>query len=41
MQLSITRKIIGWVVAGLIAALLLFSAMGKFTMPEMTENFTK
>jgi hypothetical protein len=35
------RKIIGWVFAGLISALLLFSAMGKFTMPEMAENFAK
>jgi len=40
-QISKTRKIIGWVIAGLITALLLFSAMGKFTMPEMAESFTK
>jgi len=35
------RKIIGWSIAGLITALLLFSTMGKFTMLEMAENFTK
>ena len=40
-ELSKKQKITGWVLAGLITALLLFSAMGKFTMPEMTENFTK
>ncbi len=40
-ELSKGRKITGWVIAGLITALLLFSAMGKFTMPEMAENFTK
>ena len=40
-ELSKTRKITGWVMAGLLTAMLLFSAMGKFTMPEMAENFTK
>tara|TARA_R110002167_G_scaffold70337_2_gene198187 strand:- start:6501 stop:6866 length:366 start_codon:yes stop_codon:yes gene_type:complete len=40
-ELSKGRKITGWAIAGLITALLLFSAMGKFTMPEMAENFTK
>ena len=35
------RKITGWVMAGLLAAMLLFSAMGKLTMPEMAENFAK
>ncbi len=40
-QLSKKRKITGWIITGLITALLLFSAMGKFTMPEMAENFTK
>ena len=40
-QLSKKRKVSGWVIAGLITALLLFSAMGKFMMPEMAENFTK
>ena len=40
-ELSKGRKITGWIIAGLITALLLFSAMGKFTMPEMAENFTK
>ena len=39
--MSKTRKLIGWVIAGLITALLLFSAMGKFMMPEMAESFTK
>lgn len=34
-------KIAGWIMAGLLTAMLLFSAMGKLTMPEMTENFTK
>ncbi len=38
-ELSKGRKITGWVIAGLLTALLLFSAMGKFTMPEMAENF--
>jgi len=40
-ELTKGRKITGWVIAGLLTALLLFSAMGKFTMPEMAENFTK
>ncbi len=38
-ELTKGRKISGWVIAGLITALLLFSAMGKFMMPEMAENF--
>ncbi len=38
-QLSKGRKITAWVIAGLVTAMLLFSAMGKFTMLEMTENF--
>lgn len=38
-ELSKKRKITGWVIAGLITALLLFSAMGKFSMAEMAENF--
>lgn len=40
-ELSKKRKIIGWIMAGLLTAMLLFSAMGKFTMPEMADNFTK
>ncbi|MBL7869947.1 MAG: DoxX family protein [Flavobacterium lindanitolerans] len=40
-MLSKNRKIAGWVLAGLIAALLLFSAYGKFAMPEMAANFEK
>jgi len=40
-ELSKKRKIAGWVLAGLITAMLLFSAMGKFTMPEMADNFAK
>ena len=40
-EITKKRKIIGWSIAGLITALLLFSAMGKFMMPEMAENFTK
>ena len=35
------RKITGWVIAGLITAMLLFSATGKFMMPEMADNFAK
>jgi len=40
-KLGNKRKITGWVLAGLLTALLLFSALGKFTMPEMADNFTK
>ena len=40
-ELSKGRKITAWVIAGLVTAMLLFSAMGKFTMLEMTENFAK
>jgi len=40
-ELSKKTKIAGWVLAGLLTALFLFSAMGKFAMPEMAENFTK
>jgi len=40
-EITKKRKIISWSIAGLITALLLFSAMGKFMMPEMAENFTK
>ncbi len=40
-ELSKKRKITGWVISGLLTAMLLFSAMGKFTMPEMAENFAK
>jgi integral membrane sensor domain MASE1 len=40
-EMSKGRKITGWVIAGLVTAMLLFSAMGKFTTPEMVENFAK
>jgi len=40
-ELSKGRKITGWIMAGILTAMLLFSAMGKLTMPEMTENFIK
>ena len=40
-ELTKGKRITGWIMAGLLTALLLFSAMGKFTMPEMSENFTK
>jgi len=40
-ELTKGRKTTGWVLAGLLTAMLLFSAMGKFTMPVMIENFTK
>jgi hypothetical protein len=40
-EMSKGRKITGWVIAGLVTAMLLFSAMGKFTTPEMAENFAK
>ncbi len=40
-ELSKGRKITGWVLAGVLTALFLFSAMGKFSMPEMANNFNK
>ncbi len=40
-ELSKRRKITGWIFAGLLTALFLFSAMGKFSMPEMADNFIK
>ena len=40
-MLSKNRIIAGWVLASLIAALLLFSAYAKFMMPEMVVNFEK
>ncbi len=40
-EISKKRKTTGWVIAGLITAMLLFSAMGKFMMPEMVDNFVK
>jgi len=40
-EMSKGRKITGWVIAGLITAMLLFSATGKFMMPEMADNFAK
>ena len=33
-EISKTRKIAGWVIAGLLTALYLFSAYGKFVSPE-------
>ena len=33
-EISKTRKIAGWVIAGLLTALYLFSAYGKFANPE-------
>lgn len=35
---SKTRVISGWIIAGLLTALFLFSAMGKFTNPQMMEQ---
>lgn len=40
-ELTKGRKITGWIMAGLLTAMLLFSAMGKFTMPEMIDNFNQ
>ena len=40
-ELSKKRKIAGWILAGLLTVLLLFSAMGKFSMPDMADSFTK
>lgn len=40
-MLSRNRKIAGWVLAGLIAAMLLFSSYAKFMMPEMAANFER
>lgn len=34
-----SRKIIGWVITGLLSALLLFSVFGKLASPEMQANF--
>lgn len=33
-EMSKGRKITGWVIAGLVTAMLLFSAMGKFTLRQ-------
>ena len=38
MEISKTRKIIGWVLASLLTALFLFSASGKFFNPEQMEQ---
>lgn len=40
-ELTKGRKMTGWIMAGLLTAMLLFSAMGKFTMPEMIDNFNQ
>jgi len=40
-ELNKGRKITGWILAGVLTALFLFSAMGKFSMAEMAENFNK
>ena len=40
-ELSKKRKIIGWILSGFLTALFLFSASGKFSMPEMAANFTE
>ena len=37
-EISKTRKIIGWIIAGLLMALYLFSASGKFLKPEQMEQ---
>ena len=37
-QISKTRKIAGWAIAGLLTALFLFSASGKFLHPEMINS---
>ncbi len=39
-ELSKGRKMTGWIIAGFLVALFLFSASGKFTIPEMIENFS-
>lgn len=38
LEISKTRQIIGWVVAGLLTALFIFSASGKITSPEQLDN---
>lgn len=38
MEISKTRQITGWVLAGLLTALYLFSASGKFLNPEQMEQ---
>ena len=38
-NLSKNRRIAGWVISGLLTTLFLFSASGKFFMPEMATNF--
>ena len=40
-DLNRVRIFTGWVMTGLITAMLLISAMDKFTMPKMAENFTR
>ncbi|WP_038029253.1 DoxX family protein [Thermonema rossianum] len=40
-EISKKRKTIGMVMAGLLTAFLLFTALGKLTMPAMAENFQK
>lgn len=37
-EISKIRKISAWVISGLLTALFLFSAYGKFTQPEMMEG---
>jgi hypothetical protein len=36
--ISKSRVIVGWILAGLLTALFLFSASGKFTNPQMMES---
>ncbi|MEQ8360095.1 DoxX family protein [Ekhidna sp.] len=38
-QLSKSRKLTSWIIAGLLTSLFLYSASGKFIAPEMTEMF--
>lgn len=40
-ELSKARKLTGWIISGLLVSLFLFSALGKFMMPEVAENFSK
>lgn len=37
-EISITRKIAGWVIAGALTALYLYSASGKFLQPQQLES---
>lgn len=37
-QISKTRVILGWILAGLLTGLFLFSAVGKLTTPEQMEQ---